>query len=200
MGGIATWCMHFIGLHAIILGGGESEIQIAYSSRFTALSFFVPMFVLMIAFWTVGSNEKVNTIRVCLGGTLAGLGFCATNYLGQAGISNYVCLYVVGLVIASAIVSVLSSIAALGMLFHFRSAWKIFWWKRACSAGIFSIGISAANWFSICGTEFRLKNVDKSLTSNRTTTVTVVVVIALVCWDIFSSWSSANPNSLFSDV
>lgn len=181
MAGIATWCMHYIGLRAMIMGGGQPEIQIAYKPGFTALSFFVPVFVLILAFWTVGPNEKVNIIRVCLGGTLAGLGFCATNYLGQAGISNYVCLYVVGLVIASAVISVVSSITALWMLFHFRSGWRIFWWKRACAAGIFSVGISAANWFSICGTEYWLKNVDKSLSSNRTTTITVIVVIALVC-------------------
>ncbi|KAF3070878.1 hypothetical protein GL218_00661 [Daldinia childiae] len=39
MGGISIWCMHFVGNHAIILGEGEPELRINYSSRYSALSF-----------------------------------------------------------------------------------------------------------------------------------------------------------------
>lgn len=41
---------HFIGNRAIDLASGEAELQIAYSSGFTALSFFVPILVLLAAF------------------------------------------------------------------------------------------------------------------------------------------------------
>ncbi|CAG8951547.1 hypothetical protein HYFRA_00007463 [Hymenoscyphus fraxineus] len=179
MGGIATWCMHFVGIRAIILGDGQSQIQVAYSPGFTVLSFFLPIILVMLAFWTAGPNETVSISRVCLGGTLAGLGFCISNYLGQAGISNYACFYIVGYFIASAAISILASVTALGVLLHFRATWRIFWWKRAGSAAIFSIGIAAANWFSICGTEYQLKKVEKTITSNRTTSISTIIVISL---------------------
>ena len=68
--------MHFIGNRAIILGAGQTDLQIAYNAGFTALSFFLPIIVLSLAFWAVGSNEKVSIVRVSLGGTLAGLSIC----------------------------------------------------------------------------------------------------------------------------
>src|SRR5438045_1307552 len=40
MGGIAIWCMHYISNRAIVLGNAQFGIQIAYSPRYTALSFF----------------------------------------------------------------------------------------------------------------------------------------------------------------
>ncbi|KAK8078399.1 hypothetical protein PG996_004569 [Apiospora saccharicola] len=42
MGGIAIWCMHYIGNRAIELADGQLELQIAYSAGFTALSFSSP--------------------------------------------------------------------------------------------------------------------------------------------------------------
>src|SRR6187402_3990169 len=131
MGGIAIWCMHFIGNRALILGNGHSQIQIAYSSGFTALSFFLPVIVLFLAFWAVGSNEQVSIIRVTLGGTLAGFGICGMHYLGQAGITNYDCVYNVAYVVGAGIIAVSASVGALVGFFIFRSAWNTSWWKRA---------------------------------------------------------------------
>src|SRR5579859_6409561 len=113
MGAIAIWCMHFIGNRAIVLGDGQAEIQIAYSTGFTALSFFVPILVLLAAFLAVGTNDKISKIRVVLGGGLAGLAICGMHYLGQAGISNYTCVYRVANVVGSVIIAVLASVTAL---------------------------------------------------------------------------------------
>jgi NO-binding membrane sensor protein with MHYT domain len=178
MGGIATWCMHFISTRAIILEQGQPELQISYSVGFTTLSFFIPVAVLMISFWTVGANDLVSIPRVCLGGMLAGLGFSAMVYLGQAGISNYDCIYVVGYIIPSAIISCLASMVALFGFFYYRSNWNTSWWKRALSGLILATGITGMHWLNIAGTEYRLKMLDVWPPSNssRSTTVTVVII------------------------
>lgn len=48
MGGIAIWCMHYIGNRAIVLGGGLDPLQIQYSSGFTALSVSCMILVAMV--------------------------------------------------------------------------------------------------------------------------------------------------------
>ncbi|KAH8685526.1 hypothetical protein BGZ60DRAFT_522818 [Tricladium varicosporioides] len=179
MGGVATWCMHFVGNRAIILGDGNPQIQIAYSPGYTALSFFVSVSVLFAAFCTVGSNERMSLARVSLGGTLAGLGFLGMHYLGQAGVSNYTCVYVVAFVVAAAIVACGASIGALGLFFFFRAAWNSTWWKRAISAFILSVGVSGMHWLATLGTRYRLKRADPSLASAFANSTTVIVVIAL---------------------
>lgn len=180
MGGVATWCMHFIGNRAIILGDGNPQIQIAYSPGYTALSFIVSVAVLFVAFCTVGSNERMSLARVSLGGTLAGLGFFGMHYLGQAGVSNYTCVYVVAFVVAAAIVACGASIGALGLFFFFRAAWNSTWWKRAISALILSVGVSGMHWLATLGTRYRLKRADPSLVGTFANSTTVIVVIALV--------------------
>ncbi|KAF4630239.1 hypothetical protein G7Y89_g7906 [Cudoniella acicularis] len=180
MGGIATWCMHFIGNRAIILGDGGAGIQISYSPGFTALSFFVPIIVLLLAFWTVGSNEILSLARVSMGGTLAGLGFSGMHYLGQAGISNYTCVYQVAFVISATIIACLASIGAIGMFFFYRSAWNSTWWKRAISAFVLSVGVSGMHWLAMVGTLYRLKKVDPSLGNSKSTTVIVTIVLSVI--------------------
>ncbi len=63
-GDTLTYLQHFIGNRAIELGNGEPELQIAYSSRFTALSFFIPILVLLAAFVAIGAKNRVSWWRV----------------------------------------------------------------------------------------------------------------------------------------
>ncbi|RDW60762.1 hypothetical protein BP6252_12145 [Coleophoma cylindrospora] len=179
MGGIAIWCMHFIGNRAIILGNGTQFIQIAYSAGYTALSFFLPILVLFLAFWAVGSNERVSLARVGLGGALAGLGIVGMHYLGQAGISNYDCIYDIAKVIGAGVIAVVASVGALTVFFIWRSSWETSWWKRAiCAVGLAG-AVSGMHWLASVGTAYRLKTVDNSTANNISRNATVIVVIVL---------------------
>jgi len=180
MGGIAIWCMHFIGNRAITLGQDQMQLQIAYSTGFTALSFFMPVLVLFLAFWAVGSNESVSITRIVMGGTLAGLGVCGMHYLGQAGISNYDCVYTVAYVIGAGIIAVVASIGALMLFFAFRSSWDDSWWKRALCAVVLASAVSGMHWVATVGTAYRLRNADASLVDSFSRNSTVIVVIVLV--------------------
>ncbi|PMD42218.1 hypothetical protein L207DRAFT_456438 [Hyaloscypha variabilis F] len=179
MGGIAIWCMHYISNRAIVLGDGQVAMQISYSSGFTALSFFVPILVLLAAFTAVGSNDQVSKVRVVIGGTLAGLAICGMHYLGQAGISNYTSIYSIGNVVGSSLVAAAASVVALSVFFVLRAAWTNSWWKRALCALILAGAVFGMHWVASVGTQYRLKQGSASLSHNISRDSTIIVVIAL---------------------
>lgn len=185
MGGIAIWCMHYIGNRAIVLGGGQDILQIAYSPGFTALSFFIPILVLLVAFIAMGSKDRASIYRVVLGGSLAGSTICGMHYLGQAGISNYTCVYSVTHIVGSAVVAVVASVTALSVFFILRATWTNSWWKRALCAIILAGAVSGMHWVASIGTNYRLKHISPTVSNGDISRdSTVIVVIVLVRIDI----------------
>ncbi|KAF6840505.1 mhyt domain signaling [Colletotrichum plurivorum] len=180
MGGIAIWCMHFIGNRAIDLADGEPELQIAYSSGFTALSFFVPIAVLLAAFVAVGINNTVSWWRVAIGGVLAGAAICGMHYLGNNSIDNYICIYNPVNVIGAALIAVAASIVALALFFVFRAAWTNSWWKRAACAVVLAGAVSGMHWCAATGTEYQLVRLNTGSNElSRNTTVIVVICLSI---------------------
>lgn len=181
MGGVAIWCMHYIGNRALVLVQGQPPLQISYSAGYTVLSFFVPILVLLGAFMAIGSDETVSIVRVSLGGTLAGFAICGMHYLGQAGISNYTPIYVISNVIGSAIIAVAASIVALTVFFILRTTWSGSWWRRGLCAIVLAGAVSGMHWLATVGTTYRLKAPDwsqiKNSTSSRDSTTIVVAVL-----------------------
>lgn len=177
MGAVAIWCMHFIGNRAIVLGNGQAQLQIAYSSTFTALSFFVPIIVLLAAFLAVGTNDRVGKVRVAFGGTLAGLAICGMHYVGQAGIANYTSVYQVVNIAGAALVAVVASVTALTIFFVLRAAWTNSWWKRGLCAIILAGGVSGMHWIASVGTQYRYKRLNSPARLSRNQTVIVVIVL-----------------------
>jgi NO-binding membrane sensor protein with MHYT domain len=184
MGGISIWCMHFIGNRAMTLGDDDVRLRVSYSAGYTTISFFVPVLVLFLAFAAVGVHEKISVVRVVLGGSLAGMGVCGMHYLGQAGISNYDCIYSIAHVIGSAIVAIVASITALGTFFLFRSTWTTARWKRALCAVVLAGAVSGMHWLASTGTTYRLKLDASFQTDNSSRTATLISVIVLVSMSI----------------
>ncbi|KAJ4200351.1 hypothetical protein NW767_007414 [Fusarium falciforme] len=178
MGGVSIWCMHFIGNRAIDLANGEPEMQVAYSSGFTAVSFFVPILVLLTAFIAVGTNNTVSWWRLISGGVLCGTAVCGMHYLGNASIDNYTCVYRPVYVVGSAIIAVVASNVALAMFFVFRAMWANSWWKRVISAVVLAGAVSGMHWCAAVGTRYRLVKI-KPEGNEPSRTATVVVVICL---------------------
>jgi NO-binding membrane sensor protein with MHYT domain len=181
MGGVAIWGMHFLGNSAIILGDGSDSLQVAYNSAFTAVSFFVPIFVLLAAFITVGSNERVSWLRVSLGGALAGLSICGMHFLGEAGILNYSVEFTVASIVGSAIIAVVATTAAISVFFVLRATWTAFWWNRALTASFLAGAMSGMHWVAEIGTQYRLKQSDIISGGSLSRNSTVIVVVVLVC-------------------
>jgi len=180
MGGIAIWCMHFIGNRAIDLADGEPELQIAYSSGFTALSFFVPIAVLLAAFVAVGINNTVSWWRVSVGGVLAGAAICGMHYLGNNSIDNYICIYNPINVVGAALIATAASIVALALFFVFRAAWTTSWWKRAACSVVLAGAVSGMHWCASTGTEYQLVRLNTGSNElSRNTTVIVVICLSV---------------------
>ncbi|RKK81531.1 hypothetical protein BFJ68_g15984 [Fusarium oxysporum] len=180
MGGVSIWCMHFIGNQAIDLAGGEPEMQVAYSTGFTALSFFVPILVLLAAFVAVGTNSAVSWWRLIAGGILCGIAICGMHYLGNASIDNYTCVYRPAYVVGSAIIAVITSNVALAIFFVFRAMWANTWWKRAISAVVLAGAVSGMHWCAAAGTRYRLVKAKPEVSkTSRSATVGVAICLSL---------------------
>lgn len=172
---------HFIGNRAIDLAGGEAELQIAYSPGFTALSFFMPILVLVTAFLAIGTNEAVSWVRVAVGGVLAGSAICGMHYLGNASIENYSCIYSIANVVGAAVIAWFASTVAFAIFFVFRASWNSSWLKRLLCAIVLAGAVSGMHWCASLGTQYRLLHVsDGSRQMSRN--VTVIIVICLVSY------------------
>lgn len=161
------------------MANGEPELQIQYSSGFTAVSFFVPIVVLLAAFVAVGTNNAVSWRRVAAGGILCGVAICGMHYLGNASISNYVCIYQPAYIISAAIISIIASTIALAIFFIFRAMWVTSWRKRTISAVVLASAVSGMHWCAAVGTRYRLIHI-KSKDNKLSRSATVIVVICLV--------------------
>lgn len=160
------------------MANGETELQIAYSSGFTALSFFVPIMVLLGAFVAVGTNNKVSWWRITGGGCIAGAAICGMHYLGNASIDNYSCTYNPVNVVGAALIAVAASIVALSLFFVFRASWTNSWWKRGLSSVVMAGAVSGMHWAASTGTQYRLLRLNTE-TNQLSRNVTVIVVICL---------------------
>jgi NO-binding membrane sensor protein with MHYT domain len=188
--------MHFIGNRAIVLGDGQPQLQIVYSAGFTIISFFMPVIVVLLAFASVGSFDTINTTRVILGGALTGFAVCGMHYLGQAGISNYDCVYPIPYVIGSVIIAVAASTTALCVFFLFRLSWDTRWWRRPICALVLAGAVSGMHWVASVGTQYRLKKWDPRFMINVSRESIVIVVLVLVRWTQSCSHEVSNALSL----
>lgn len=178
MGGIGIWCMHFIGNRAIVLGQGEMDIQIIYNVAFTGTSFVLPVVVLLVAFYSVGVEEKASYIRILIGGLLTGSSVCGMHYVGQLGIANYRCSYAVANVVGSAIIAVFSSTTALGIFFRWRASWTNSWWRRGGCACLLAAAVSGMHWTAAVGTTYWSR--DESIRNGTSLSRSQVVIVCAV--------------------
>jgi NO-binding membrane sensor protein with MHYT domain len=177
---------HYIGNRATILLDGEPEVQIAYSVGVTVASFFVPIVVLMLAFFVVtitdgGNSNRVSWWRVGTSGTLSGGAICGMHYLGNASISNYRCDYRVPFVVGSVIIAAAASTVALSLFFVFKSSWTNSWWKRIGCAVVMAGAVSGMHWCAVMGTMYTLTRVHSTGgVDSRNTTVIVTACLVSV--------------------
>ncbi|OAL28595.1 hypothetical protein AYO22_02789 [Fonsecaea multimorphosa] len=157
MGGIGIWGMHFVGNRAIVLQNGDPQRQILYNSGFTAISFFMPILVLLFAFYALGMPTRARQLHVAIAACLTGAAVCGMHYIGQYGVENYVCSYRVQNVVGSAVIAELASLTALGIFFRLRDAWKDGWWKRALCGVILATAVSGMHWTAAVGTGYHWK-------------------------------------------
>jgi len=85
MGLVAIWCMHYVGNRGIILGGGDPRLQLVYNPGYTALSSFIPIIALFVAFTIADRRhrgKKFLLTALVLSGIVAGLAVVGMHYTG----------------------------------------------------------------------------------------------------------------------
>ena len=178
MGGIGIWSMHFIGNRAIQLDNPNG--QIGYSSGFTAISFFLPIVVLLVAFYLLALHPKAGGLFLAISGLLTGTAVCGMHYVGQLGIINYRCSYRTANVIGAGFIAVVASLIALGIFFHLQETWTNNWWKRSLCGSILACAVSGMHWTATVGTSYQAKGTDHFQSKLMSRTHIVIVSTALV--------------------
>jgi NO-binding membrane sensor protein with MHYT domain len=174
--------MHFIGNRAIDLHGGNG--QIAYSSGYTAASFFLPIIVLFGAFYLLATTERANYYFISASGFLTGAAVCGMHYVGQLGIGNYHCEYRVANVIGAAFIAILASLVALSIFFRSQETWTNNWMKRSLCGCILACAVSGMHWTATVGTEYRSRGNGSNDSRQMSRTQVVIVCTILVSSDL----------------
>jgi len=81
MGGVGIWSMHYIANRAIILYNGAPGFELGYSAAFAILSFFIPIVMLLVAYFIIGGSEDPPLWRVIVSGAVPGLAICGMHYI-----------------------------------------------------------------------------------------------------------------------
>ena len=179
MGGVGIWSMHFIGNRAIVLNDGEAGMQIMYGVSSTAASFFLPIVVLLAAFYLLGVVDRGNWYWIVVSGLLTGTAVCGMHYVGQLGIANYNVSYHMQNVVGAAIIAVVASFVALSVFFKLRDTWTDCWWKRSLTAALLACAVSGMHWTAAVGTIYHPKG-PQGKPSTRSREQTVIVCTVLV--------------------
>ena len=119
MGG-GIWSMHFIAML-----GFDPGSPVRYDLTLTVVSFLLATAGSSLAFLIAA--ERADTRRMILAGLVMGAGICAMHYVGMAALRTSAALsYAPGLVVASAAVALLASVAALFAVNQDRSRlWRL---------------------------------------------------------------------------
>lgn len=145
----------------------------------TAASFFVPIAVLVVAFFVVSINNEVKWWRILVSGSLSGGAICGMHYLGDASISNYHCAYDTPNVVGAAVIACSASSIALALFFAFRAAWTNSWWKRLGCTVVLAGAVSGMHWVAALGTHYVLVREALNAAESRQTTVIAVICLAI---------------------
>ena len=180
MGAVAIWCMHFIGNRSIQIRNGEPGLQISYNAKFTALSFFIPICVVGLAFYYFGKSEKVTVLEMIAGGVLTGLAICGMHYTGQGGISNYIISYSWKYVLGSVFVAVVASTAALGVFFYSTMTWTSGFITRSACAAMMAAAVTGMHFVATLGTYYHFKMNTWAGQGGLSREAVVIVVLCLV--------------------
>src|SRR5688572_23345245 len=113
--GTGIWSMHFIGMLAFHL-----PVPIAYDIMITMLSMAIAIVVSGVALFVV-RRPTLTGQNITIGATLMGIGICAMHYTGMYAMRmSPPIVYDPPLFIASVIIAIVASLAALWIAFQLR--------------------------------------------------------------------------------
>jgi NO-binding membrane sensor protein with MHYT domain len=155
--GLGIWSMHFIGMLSFSL-----PIQLGYDPTITVISLVIAAVVAYFAL-DIATRASLSFARLTVSGILMGFGIAAMHYSGMAAMRmDPGVAYTLSLLIASILIAIVASIAALWIANTLRTARSGRMWPRRVGAamlmgfaitGMHYTGMAAANFplGSVCG-------------------------------------------------
>jgi NO-binding membrane sensor protein with MHYT domain len=181
---VAIWCMHFVGNRAIILGDGEEEIQLYYSSTYTAVSAILPVVVIFLGLLVADKFYKSSRSAVTRYSSLVICGLCAgaavteMHYLGNNGTTNYKLILSWPHVFGAASIAVGACLISFGLFFHWSGHWVNFIWRRIVVACFLALAVSGMHWTAAAGTWYELQGYHVGPGQQRN--ITLIIALCLV--------------------
>jgi diguanylate cyclase (GGDEF)-like protein len=147
--GTGIWSMHFIGMLAFSL-----PIPMGYDVPMTLLSMLIAIVVSGFALFMV-SRANLAWRNLLLGGVLMGLGIASMHYTGMAAMQTSPPIqYDALLFIASIVIAILASLAALAIAFTLRkdSLWMVY--AKYIAAVIMGLAITGMHYTGMAAAQF----------------------------------------------
>jgi diguanylate cyclase (GGDEF)-like protein len=147
--GMGIWSMHFIGMLAFSL-----PIPMGYDVPVTLLSLLIAVVVSYFALYTV-TRTTLSGKNLFIGGVLMGLGIGAMHYTGMAAMEMFPPIqYEPWLLIASIMIAIVASHAALWIAFNLRgnAVWMIY--AKLGSAVIMGFAITGMHYTGMAAARF----------------------------------------------
>jgi NO-binding membrane sensor protein with MHYT domain len=181
---VAIWCMHFVGNRAIMLGDGEDEIQLYYSSGYTAVSAILPVVIIFLGLLVAdrfykGSRRAVtrySALVVC--GVCAGAAVTEMHYLGNNGTTNYRLQLSWPHVFGAAGIAVGACLISFGLFFHWSGHWVNFIWRRIVVACFLALAVSGMHWTAAAGTWYEIRGYHEGPGQERN--INLIIALCLV--------------------
>src|SRR5712675_1344600 len=156
--GTGIWSMHYIGMLAFIL-----PIPVAYHWPTVLLSLFAAILASLVALGVV-SRQKMGSFRALAGSVLMGAGIASMHYIGMAAMRLPAeCQFNSSLVDLSVVLSVLISLAALWITFHFRNEKTGIGWEKLAGAVVMGAAIPVMHYTGMAAASFTLSGVPADL-------------------------------------
>ncbi|HEY8607006.1 MAG TPA: EAL domain-containing protein [Noviherbaspirillum sp.] len=169
--GLGVWSMHFVGMLSFSL-----PIPLGYD---TAITFYSLLIATLVAYFALDlvTRGELSFLRLCSSGILMGLGIAAMHYTGMEALRMQPEIeYTLTILVASIVIAIVASIAALWMAHALRTARPgLLWLRRLGAAVLMGIAITGMHYTGMAAAQFPIDSVCRAATGVNTSWLAISV-------------------------
>lgn len=173
--GTGIWSMHFVGMLAFHL-----PIALAYDAMVTGLSMVIAIVVSGLALYVV-SRAAMTMRNLAVGATLMGIGIAAMHYTGMYAMQMSPPIeYRPSLFIASVVIAIVASFAALWIAFQLRDkSFGVAILRKLGSATLMGIAITGMHYTGMAAAQFAPTSICRAVASTGMTSAALAMLIGI---------------------
>lgn len=183
--GVGSWSTHFIGMLAFVL-----PIDLGYDVPLVLLSLLIAIGFAGFALW-LATQPRLPALQLSLGAVLLGLGISAMHYTGMAAMRMQPGIqYTPWLFVASLVIAIAASAAALRIAFHLRQQRPRVYLLRASAALLLGLAIIGMHYTGMAAANFADGSfwgaLPQGLSSNGLDRIVLVASLSILGIALFS--------------